>query len=131
MLLLTFHLGPAYATMRSRIKGIKIMINSPKTGYKLPIWLMIGPAASIVGAFLLFAIIRFSVGSQSSGDDNLFGDGSMFNTVTNILLFLLGALGIVAFIPCFIAGIIILSKRSKDRSELARLSTPRSPRDVF
>lgn len=110
------------------------MSKEVKTGYKLPIFLMVAPIAMIILSVFLYAIVNFVIGSFSSepattpsisdganisqGEDTeLYGDTSIFTTIVNVLLFLLGAVGMLALVPGLIVGIILLNKRKANRDD--------------
>ncbi len=103
-----------------------------KTSLKLPIFLIVGPISMIILSVFLYAIVNFVVGSFTSestvapsisdgasisqGDNaELYGSTPIFVTIANVLLFLLGALGMLAFVPGLIAGIILLNRRKANR----------------
>lgn len=105
-------------------------MSKKKQSLKLPIFLIIGPALGLILSILLYAAINFIVASstpdissspnlsestsvaQGAGEQDLYGDGnSMFKAISNILLFLLSAGSMLAFMPCLVVGIIILNKR--------------------
>lgn len=94
---------------------------------------MIGPALSVIAAIILYAVINFAITStspESTNQQDLFGETSMFKTITNILLFLLSSIGMLAFIPCLIAGIVILHRRRNPQPIEATTQTPRSWKDI-
>lgn len=113
------------------------MSEQPKTSLKLPIFLMIGPALGLVLSLILYAVINFMVASSApevstapslsdhagitqTVDDQsveLFGDSSIFRTTSNVLLFILGSVSMLAFVPCLIFGIITLNKRRNTQTD--------------
>lgn len=115
-------------------------MSQKKTSLKLPIFLIVGPIAMIILSIILYAIVNFIVGSFTSestvtpsisdgasvsqgGDAELYGDTSIFTTIANILLFLLGAVGMLTLVPGLIVGIILLNKRKANRDDaLSRVS---------
>lgn len=85
-----------------------------KQSKKLPIFLIIGPALGIVLSTVLYAIVNFiSVGFLPDGtsSQSFSGGAGVFITISNILLFLLGAVSVLALVPCLIIGIIVLNRR--------------------
>lgn len=105
-------------------------MSKKKQSLKLPIFLIIGPALGLILSILLYAVINFIIASstpdvssspsisegasiaQGADQQDLYGDdGSMFKTISNVLLFLLGAGSMLAFVPCLVVGIIMLNKR--------------------
>lgn len=108
------------------------MSKKAKTSLKLPIFLIVGPALGLVLSIFIYAIVNFifsgvtaeptSTSNMSLSDGasiaqgvddsaDLYGDSSMVRTISNILLFLLGSVSVLAFVPCLVFGIIILNKR--------------------
>jgi|GEM_PF-500914 len=110
---------------------------------KVALWLMIGPTALLVVALILFAITNSiaaapndtdtnmaptqSAEQNTSGQESLFGDSTtttdsdtqLFNepspgqTIANILLFITGTVGVIAWLPGLITGIILLTTAKK------------------
>jgi uncharacterized membrane protein len=94
------------------------VMTKQKQSKKLPIFLIIGPALGIVLSTLLYAIINFvSMGflPEGSSSESIFGGAGIFVTVSNVFLFLLGAVSVLALVPCLIIGIIILNKHSDNK----------------
>jgi hypothetical protein len=105
-------------------------MSKKKQSLKLPVFLIIGPALGLILSILLYAVINFIIASstpdvssspsisegasiaQGADGQDLYGDdGSMFKTISNVLLFLLGAGSMLAFVPCLVIGIVMLNKR--------------------
>lgn len=105
-------------------------MSKKKQSLKLPIFLIIGPALGLILSILLYAVINFIIASstpdvssspsisegasiaQGADQQDLYSDdSSMFKTISNVLLFLLGAGSMLAFVPCLVIGIIMLNKR--------------------
>lgn len=134
------------------------MSKRAKTSLKLPIFLIVGPAAMVIGSILLYAIANFIISSvsptttsvtdvssisgtsladgaaaaQEADAEQLFGEegqGGIFRTITNVLLFLLGSVGMLAFIPCLVIGVILLSKRRKATAEVHSSGKNHTKRD--
>lgn len=63
---------------------------------------LVGPLALVVVSLLLYAIVNFVVGSSGT-------EQSIVTTITNILLFLVGAVSVVTMLPGLIVGIILLA----------------------
>lgn len=75
---------------------------------------LIAPTASIVVALLLYAVANFFIGATaepSVTNDELFGDTSMGSTIINVMLFLVGALATLTWLPGIIVGIILIAIR--------------------
>lgn len=111
--------------------------------------MIIGPALGLILSIILYAIINFIVASstpdvssspnisegasiaQGADEQDLYGsdDGSMFRTIANILLFLLGAGSMLAFVPCLVVGIIMLNKRRSSQIDDTPTARSRESRD--
>lgn len=130
------------------------MSKHTKTSLKLPIFLIVGPAAMVIGAIILYAIANFiitsvspvstsvadtnSIGGASLADgaavaqgqdsEQLFGEANIWRTITNVLLFLVGSVGMLAFIPCGVVGVILLYKR-KEAAKSHSSHKPRAKRE--
>lgn len=81
----------------------------PKHKLLLPILLMVWPAAAIILALFAFAIISLVVGT--TGGDITTTPPSTPQMVTNVVLFIFGALAFVLGLPSFIAGLVLLIVR--------------------
>ena len=121
-----------------------------KQSLKLPIFLIIGPALGLILSIILYAIINFILagsapvsdtsspslsdgasiaqgvdGQELNGSDNT----SIFRTISNVVLFLLGAGSMLAFVPCLVFGIIILNKRRNPQGSTATATKDKDSRD--
>lgn len=72
------------------------------------IWLIIGPTLLII----LPLILGLTLG-LAGGSDNLFGDVSVIAVIINVILFVSGAIGVLAWLPCLIIGIVLLATQKK------------------
>lgn len=66
---------------------------------------LIGPSALLVGSLLLYAIVNFIFIGDASGDI------SPLKTIINVILFLIGAVVTLTWLPGIIVGIILLATR--------------------
>lgn len=126
------------------------MSKPQKRSLKLPIFLIIGPALGLILSIFIYAVVNFifsgvtaeptstsevslsdgasiAQGVDSSAD--LYGDSSMVRTTSNILLFLIGSVSVLAFIPCLIFGIIILNKRRNSQTDNKTAGKDKESRD--
>lgn len=78
---------------------------------KAALWLLIGPTALLVAAFILFAVTNWVFGATTTQTDELFAEPSMITTIINVVLFLAGALSVLTWLPGLIVGIILLATR--------------------
>lgn len=121
-----------------------------KQSLKLPIFLIIGPAFGLILSIILYAIVNFILAGSAPVSDTpspslsdgasiaqdvdgqeLYGNdnASMFRTISNIVLFLLGAGSMLAFVPCLVFGIIILNKRRNPQGSTAPATKDKDSRD--
>lgn len=108
------------------------MSTNTKTSLKLPIFLMVAPALLLILTFFIYAVVNFifsgvtaepiatsdmsisegaSIAEGANTEAELFGEPSLVSTISNIVLFLVGAISVLAFVPCLVFGIILLNKR--------------------
>ena len=95
----------------------------PTKSKKQLIWglvCLLGPTALIIIAILLYAIVNFIAASTATPvttdittDTGLFNDPSPVQMITNIILYVVGVVGTLAWLPGLIAGIILLATRKK------------------
>jgi len=124
-------------------------MSKKKKSLKLPIFLIIGPALGLILSIILYAVINFIIASstpdvssspsilegagiaQGADQQDLYGsdDSSMFRTISNVLLFLLAAGSMLAFVPCLVIGIIILNKRRNPQENDTRAIHSKESRD--
>ncbi|MEI6228414.1 MAG: FKBP-type peptidyl-prolyl cis-trans isomerase [Candidatus Saccharibacteria bacterium] len=97
----------------TQITTIKKSNVTAKTSLRLPIWLMVAPTGGIFLSILIYAIVNFIMAASSSDQANT---TNVLTMMVNILLFLVGTLSVLAFVPCMIIGIVILSKRLSVKS---------------
>lgn len=89
-------------------------IATPVNNHKrvvLALWLMIGPTALIIVTIILYTLSNFIIGSGSGS--GMFNQPSPLQSVINILLFLVGTIVVITWLPGLIAGIILLATRKK------------------
>ena len=87
---------------------------SAKKSHKvLGLFLLLGPTAFIILSIILYAVLNFIFSStpQPSTDGSLYPDQSPVQSILNILLFLAGLVGMLAWLPGIIIGIILLAKK--------------------
>jgi hypothetical protein len=79
----------------------------------LALWLMIGPTALIVVTILLYAIMNFMFAQATPAGDDLFAEQTAGQTIANIILFIVGAISVMTWLPGLIIGIILLATKKK------------------
>lgn len=80
------------------------------------IWLLVGPTALVVLSIAAYAIANLILNNTASIDSSgteLFGQQSVAVTVTNIALFITGAIGVIAWLPGIVIGIVLLATQKK------------------
>jgi hypothetical protein len=88
-------------------------ISQKKSHKKLALTLLIGPTVLLIFAFILFAILNSinSAAHPAANSGELFGESNPVVTIINVLLFLLGTVGVLSWLPGIIIGAILLSKK--------------------
>jgi hypothetical protein len=81
----------------------------------LALWLLIGPTALIIGTLILYAIVNFLVASTTPApaEGDMFGSQSPIQSILNVILFLIGTISVITWLPGIIAGIILLTTKKK------------------
>ena len=79
---------------------------------------LVAPTALVIVSILAYAILNFIAGSQESAQvasDSLFAETtpSPLHTIGNVLLFLVGAIAVMTWLPGIIIGIILLATRTR------------------
>ena len=94
------------------------MSKATKKSLKLPIFLIIGPAIAVIGSIILYAVVNFLIAGATTdtASSSLFGEQPILKIIVNVVLYILGTGGMLAFVPCLVIGVIILSKR-RNRGE--------------
>jgi hypothetical protein len=77
---------------------------------KVALWLLIAPTAIIIVDLLLYSLMNwvFSTPASSPGSE-LFAAQTAGSVFTNSLLYILGVIGILAWLPGVIIGIVLLA----------------------
>lgn len=86
--------------------------HKPKKSITLPLLLILVPGALIILSIIGYAVMNFVLGQALGGAEGSAAEGGgIIRVVINVLLFLLGAGGLISFVPCLIIGIILLVTR--------------------
>lgn len=110
---------PEFRPVRPEHTELQTPTVRKKTGYGWPIVLMVWPPVVFVGVILLYATVSFLFSTfaiPSQGTDSLFGEQSAAQTGFNVLLFLVGAVTVLAGPISFISGLVLLIVRANERS---------------
>ena len=79
---------------------------------KLALGLLIGPTVFLIIAILGYVIVNLITHSVApSTPTNLSTEPSPLHTIANIILFLIGTVSIVAWLPGIIIGVVLLAKK--------------------
>jgi hypothetical protein len=108
-----------------------------KPSLKLPIFIMFAPIISLVVAMFLYAAVNFIFTTvESAGDTgstsiatganaaDAYGDTPLFKTIANVILFLMGAGGVLAIVPCLVVGGVMIHKRRSGSSQESLAAQP-------
>lgn len=76
---------------------------------------LLGPTALIVVSILIYALVNFIATSSTPAPTSaeLFTQPSPVTTVMNVILFIVGGISVIAWLPGVIIGIILLATRKK------------------
>lgn len=77
------------------------------------IWLLVGPTALITFSVLAYALANLIFASTVSDNAELFTQQPIAVTITNIVLFIAGAIGVIAWLPGVVIGIVLLATRKQ------------------
>ena len=83
---------------------------------KTALWLMIGPTALLIATFLAYAVVNLMFASAvttATNETTLFAEQSPIQSIINVLLFLVGAIGSLTWLPGLITGIVLLATPKK------------------
>jgi small-conductance mechanosensitive channel len=81
----------------------------------LALWLLIGPTALIVSSIILYAVVNLITASltPAPADGALISQTPVLQSIINIILFLVGVVSVIAWLPGIIAGIILFATQKK------------------
>ena len=85
------------------------------TRTKTALWLLIAPTGLVILTFSLFAVLNlvFNPTMWPTADTAEFASTPLLITIANITLFIMGAVGVTAWLPGLIAGIVLLATTKK------------------
>ena len=84
--------------------------NKTSTRTKVALWLLIGPTALLVVTFITYAFVNFLLSSGNPFNSAVASDGDLvLNTIINIILFILGSISVMTWLPGLITGIVLLA----------------------
>jgi hypothetical protein len=69
------------------------------------LWLLIGPTGLLITTFVLYALVNWLLDSAGLLNSNALA------VTLNIILFLIGVLAVVAWLPGIVAGIVLLASK--------------------
>lgn len=79
----------------------------------LALWLMIGPTALLMLAFIARLAVNFFLSDAliTETEGRLFGEPTAVSIATNIILWLANIIGFIAWLPGLIVGIVLLATK--------------------
>jgi len=83
---------------------------------KTALWLMIGPTALMIVAFLGYALINLAFATTTAAtvtESAPFGEQTVVQTIANVLLFLVAVVTFLTWLPGLIIGIVLLATPKK------------------
>jgi hypothetical protein len=80
------------------------------------LWVLIAPTALIILTFTLYIVINlvFNPTMQLPADGEALAPTPMFITIINILLYAVGSISVVVWLPGLIVGMVLLSTRKRN-----------------
>jgi hypothetical protein len=85
--------------------------NKMTTRTKVALWLLIGPSALLVATFILSITSNLIFAAAASASGSFSADTPIARTAFNILFFLMGAAGVLTWLPGLITGIVLLATK--------------------
>ena len=70
---------------------------------------LFGPTALIIISVLLYALMNFFLGSATTNESDLLANPPVWKTIMNVVLFLVGAITVLTWLPGIIIGIVLLA----------------------
>lgn len=80
---------------------------------KAGLWLLIAPTATIILSFVAFAVVNWiaSTTTPAPAGDTLFNETPMWSTIVNVILYIVGVVGVISWLPGLIVGIVLLATK--------------------
>lgn len=89
--------------------------STARTNKRKLIWgivLIVGPTALILLSIIIYAVMNFVLGAVDTGDAaSMSAEGGAFKTAVNVILYLVGAISVLAWLPGLVIGIILIATR--------------------
>lgn len=85
----------------------------PKSKKKL-IWglvCLLGPTTLVIVSVILYAIVNLATGGDSASNNDPLAQPSPIHTISNVVLFFVGAVATLTWLPGIIIGVILLATR--------------------
>lgn len=76
----------------------------------LGLWLLIGPTIMLIDSLLLYALTNWVLSFTNNGP-------SIFTAIINIALFIIGTIGVIAWLPGVVIGIVFLATGGKNHAQ--------------
>lgn len=77
---------------------------------------LVAPTALFILSLVAYFILHFATGGgwqYAHGDSSLFADPPIVQTIGNIILFIVGAVTVITWLPGIIIGIVLLATRQR------------------
>ncbi len=109
---------PQPETSTQQLPDEQPVVATPTSNKKrkvLALWLLLAPTALIVSIAILYSIVNFIAVSTAPTpiEGELFAQPSPIQATINLILFAVGAISAIAWLPGLIAGIILLATQKK------------------
>ena len=110
---------PDFVPRTQRTSEYTVSIANKTQGLKMPIVLMVWPPLTIGLAIIAYAAVNLAFMQSVSpvSEEGMFGSYGTFQALTNILLFLVGAISVLLGPISFITGLIVLFMRITERNK--------------
>lgn len=89
------------------------IVKSNRKRTVLALWLMIGPTALIIVSIILYAVANFITSQVAPESGELFAEPTVGSAIVNIILFIIGAISVITWLPGLITGIVLLATKKK------------------
>lgn len=74
---------------------------------------LIGPTALITVSIVIYAIVGFVASTSTSTTNSLSNEPSVAHVIMNLLMFIVGGIAILTWLPGIVVGIILLANRKQ------------------
>lgn len=75
--------------------------------------LMVGPTALLIVSIIGYALVNFLFSMTTASSDTLFAQPSTLQMLINVLLFVVGAIVVMTWLPGLVIGTVLLVTKKK------------------